>query len=505
MAADADFASKFGLVLKAFNLSRGRVAQVLGIDKSVVSRWASGVQAPSDHNLSLLTEAIARHKADFRRVDWDLAPAALAARLGLDPQASAADASAAAMPALKEPKLTPPDKPSIAVLPFQNMSGDREQEYFADGVVEEIITALSRFKSLFVIARNSSFTYKGKAVDIKLVGRDLGVRYVLEGSIRKAGGRVRLTAQLIDAESGAHLWADRFESPLEDIFELQDQLTASVVGAIAPKLDRAEMERARRKPVENLDAYDCFLRGMAHTYEQTRESFEEALRLFYRAIELDSGFSTPYGMAARCYGYRKTQGWMVDKDREQTEVRRLALRVSQIGADDALALCWAGQALAFVCFDHDRGAALVDQALALNPNLAIGWINRAAVSMYAGEHEAAREQIVHALRLSPLDPETPRSEGIVAATYFYQGRYEESLQWAARALGRWPDWMTALRTSAVANALAGNVDQARQLMAQMLQIDPAMRLSNVVESLPFRRPQDIERMLSALRIAGLPE
>ena len=183
-----------------------------------------------------------------------------------------------------------PNKPSIAVLPFENLSGDREQEYFADGMVEEIITALSRFRGLFVIARNSSFAYKGRAVDVKQVGRELGVRYILEGSVRKAGSRVRITGQLIDTSTGAHLWADRFDGALEDIFDLQDQVTASVVGAIAPKLEQAEIERSKRKPTENLDAYDYYLRGMAGLHQWTREGNDEALSHFYRAIELDPEF-----------------------------------------------------------------------------------------------------------------------------------------------------------------------------------------------------------------------
>ena len=201
------------------------------------------------------------------------------------------------------------------------MSGDPEQEYFADGIVEDIITALSRFKSLFVIARNSTFAYKGKSLDIRQVGRELGVRYVLEGSVRKAGGRVRITGQLIDSATGAHLWADRFEGSLDDIFELQDQVTASVVGAIAPKLDEAEIERARRKPVGILMPTTCFLRGLAVGYVWTRDSVEEALRLFYRAIELDPDFSAPYGLAARCYVIRKSQGWVVDQAWEKPEIR----------------------------------------------------------------------------------------------------------------------------------------------------------------------------------------
>src|SRR5260221_703033 len=223
---------------------------------------------------------------------------------------------------LERPALPLPDKPSIAVLPFTNMSGDPEQEYFSDGVVEDIITALSRVRWLFVIARNSSFTYKGRAVDIKQVGRELGVRYVLEGSVRRATNRMRITGQLIDASSGAHLWADRFDGGLVDVFDLQDQVAASVVGAIAPKLEQAEIERAKRKPTESLDAYDYYLRGIASfhaVFHGTKEAVSEALRLFYRAIELDPDFASAYGMAAWCYVLRKNYGWITDDAQESVE------------------------------------------------------------------------------------------------------------------------------------------------------------------------------------------
>jgi TolB-like protein len=210
---------------------------------------------------------------------------------------------------LARPSLSLPDKPSIAVLPFQNMSEDAEQEYFADGMVEEIITALSRIRWLFVIARNSTFIYKGRPVDVKQIGRELGVRYVLEGSVRKAGNKVRITGQLIDSTLGSHLWADRFDGSLENVFDLQDQVTASVIAAIAPKLEQAEIERSRRKPTESLDAYDYYLRGLAAAHQWTKPASIEALAHFYRAVELDPGFASAYGMAARCYSMRKVGGW----------------------------------------------------------------------------------------------------------------------------------------------------------------------------------------------------
>jgi TolB-like protein len=267
----------------------------------------------------------------------------------------------------------PPDKPSIAVLPFQNMSGDTDQDYFADGMVEDIIGALSRMRWLFVIARNSSFTYKGRTVDVKQVGRELGVRYALEGSVRKSANRVRITGQLIDAATGVHLSAERFDGDLEDIFDLQDRITASVVGAIAPKLEKAEIERARRKPTESLDAYDYFLRAMAKFYQWSRGSNDEAMQLFYKAIEIDCEFATAHAMAAWCYAWRKINGWMTDPAQEIAEGARLAWRAVELGKDDAVALARAGHALALLIGDLDSGAAYIDRALVLDPNLACGW------------------------------------------------------------------------------------------------------------------------------------
>jgi TolB-like protein len=271
------------------------------------------------------------------------------------------------------PVLILPDSPSIAALPFENWSGDPEQEYFADGVVEDIITALSRIHWLFVIARNSSFTYKGRAVDVKQVGRELGVRYVLEGSVRKATNRVRITGQLIEAATGVHLWADRFEGTLDDIFELQDQVATSVVGAIAPQLERAEIARAMRKPTESLDAYDYYLRGMANFHRGTRQAISEALPLFHRSIDLDPDFASAYGMAAACHYWRKMNNWTSDRAQEFAEGARLANRAVELGASDAVALSRGGHAYAHFGGDLDRGVAAVDRALVLNPNLSTAW------------------------------------------------------------------------------------------------------------------------------------
>lgn len=251
-----------------------------------------------------------------------------------------------------------PDKPSIAVLPFTNLSSDPEQEYFADGMVDDIITALSQFKALFVIARNSSFTYKGRAVDVKQVGRELGVRYVLEGSVRKAANRVRITGQLVDTATGAHLWADRFDGGLSDVFDLQDQVTESVVGAIAPAVEKAEIEHAKRKPTESLDAYAIYLRGLAKFYQvASRQANEEALRLFDRAIELDPDFASAYGRAAHCYAIARANGWIAVTPKEIAEVTRLAQRAVELGKDDAITLASGGWALAVVVRDLEMGLA----------------------------------------------------------------------------------------------------------------------------------------------------
>jgi TolB-like protein len=411
----------------------------------------------------------------------------------------------AAAPAATPPAtpLAQPDRPSIAVLPFENMSGDPEQQYFADGMVEDIITALSRFKSLFVIARNSSFTYKGKAVDIKQVGRGLGVRYVLEGSVQKAAGRLRITGQLIDVETQTNIWVDQFDGSLEDVFTLQDQVATSVVARIAPRVGRAEIERAMRKPVNNPDAYDCYLRALAAAAEDTRESSQEALRLCARAITLDPGFAAPYGLAANCYATRRLNYWTNDANAEAAETRRLVSHVSKIGGDDALALSRAGWSLATVCNDVEDGAALIDVGLSYNPNLASAWTNRGMVSVFLGHHEAALDQLQRARRLSPIGKATNRSDVMTAYAHFFMGDNGEALNWASKVLRKEPNMPAALRAAAMANALAGNIDEARKLVVRLRQIFPAGRLINWRELL--RRPEDVERTANAMRLAGLRE
>jgi TolB-like protein/tetratricopeptide (TPR) repeat protein len=401
------------------------------------------------------------------------------------------------------PALSLPDKPSIAVLPFTNMSDDPQQEYFADGIVEEIITALSRLRWLFVIAHNSSFTYKGRPVDVKQVGRELGVRYVLEGSVRKSANRVRIIGRLIDASTGAHIWADRFDGAIEDIFDLQDQVTASVVGAIAPKMEQHEIERARRKPTENLDAYDYYLQGVAKVHQATKHANDDALQLFYRAIELDPNFASAHGMAAWCFAWRKNNGWMVDCAKEIAETARLALQAVELGQDDAVALSTAGFALALVVGEVEEGAAFIERALVLNPNLAVGWLLCGWVNIFLGEPEVTIKCATRAIRLSPLDPFTSLAFTQIGAGHFYAGRYDEASSWAEKGL-RQANTARAARMAAASNALAGRLEQAQKAIARLRQIDPTFRVSDL-RQFPFRRPEDLARYEEGLRKAGLPD
>ncbi len=401
--------------------------------------------------------------------------------------------------------LSLPDKPSIAVLPFLNLSGDPEQEYFADGVVEDIISALSRIGWLFVIARNSSFTYKGRAVDMKQVGRELGVRYALEGSVRRATSRVRVTAQLIDATTAAHVWADRFEGTLEDIFEVQDQVAASVVGAISPQLERAEIERAKRKPTDSLDAYDYYLRGMAGVHRGSREAVNDALPLFYKAAEIDPNFAAAYAMAAWCHIWRKVNGWMTDRPQEIAEGIRLAHLALELGADDAVALARSGGALCHLVGDLDGSMALIDRALALNPNLAAAWYMGGFVRICRGEPDDAIEWFARVMRLSPLDPEMFRVEAGMALAHLLAGRFDTASSWAEKAFRHLPSFLVPASIIASSHALAGRTDHARQAMRHLRQLDPMLRISNLKDWLPLRRAEDLDRFKDGLRRAGLPE
>jgi TolB-like protein/tetratricopeptide (TPR) repeat protein len=424
----------------------------------------------------------------FKNIDWPVR--VYLARMGSVPAKAA---------------LALPDKPSIAVLPFQNLSGDPEQEYFADGMVEEIITALSRIRWLFVIARNSSFTYKGRAVHVKQVGRELGVRYILEGSVRKAVNKVRITGQLIDVSTGAHIWADRFEGELTSIFDLQDQVTASVVGAIEPQLEQAEIERAKRKPTESLDAYDHYLRGLAGVHQWTREGNDEALGHFKRAVELDPNFATAYGMAARCYSQRIGFAWVIDRSQEVADAERLARRAGELGKEDAIALCTAGNALVIFVGDINDGAALIGRALKLNPNLAFAWMSSGFAKIQLGDREAAIEHVTHAMRLSPQDPQMFAMEIVIAVAHLFAGRAEEAFVWAEKAIQERPNFFVGQCIVAASGALAGKLPGAERALERARRLNPALRISNLKDLQPFRRPEHLIKLAEGLRIVGLPE
>jgi adenylate cyclase len=397
-----------------------------------------------------------------------------------------------------------PDKPSIAVLPFQNMSGDPEQEYFVDGLVEEIITGLSRSKAIFVIARNSSFTYKGRAVDVRQIGRELGVRYVLEGSVRKAGDRLRITGQLIEAENGVHLWADRFDGGLADIFDLQDQITAQVIGAIAPRVEQAEIERARRKTA-NLDAYDYYLRAWAAIYRFSSEGSQEALVLLEKAIALDPDFAIAYATAAVCYFIRRAFSWSTDPAHEAAEAERLARRAMELDSSDARVLTFYAQTLIYNVGRLDEAVACLDQAIRADPNYANAWMWRGNTRSYLGDAERAIEDLQQALRLSPLDSTLWIAQTGMANAHFLRGRYEEALSWVSAALRQHPHSLSGLRVAIAANALAGHLDAARQLVDRYRELDPTARLAKMREWWWFRGGEDVEKYLRGFRLAGMPE
>lgn len=399
-------------------------------------------------------------------------------------------------------------KPSIAVLPFQNLNDDPEQEYFADGLVEDITMALSRFRWLVVVDRSSSFAYKGRAVDVKQLGRELGVRYVLEGSVRKAGNRIRIAGQLIDAETGAHLWADRIEGTLLDVFDLQDYVTSGVVSAITPKLQIAAIKRAKHKPTKNLDAYDYYLRGLARSHRWTNKGLagnDEALELFRKAIALDTNLASAYGMAAWCYVVRKARGWMIERTQESAEAKRLAWKAVQLGGDDAVALGLGGYALAFVANEFDDATNVIDRALVVNPNLAQAWRLSSWLRVWRGEPDLALDHLAQAERLSPIDQSRFDMLGATAYAHFLAGRYDVALSYADKSVRDNPTFLLSVCSLAACSALAGRPEQARSALVQALECSPNLRASNLKDLISFRGATDLAKFVDGLRKAGLPE
>ena len=395
-----------------------------------------------------------------------------------------------------------PDKPSIAVLPFQNMSGDPEQEYFADGMVEEIITALSRFKWLFVIARNSSFTFKGKAVDIKEVGRRLGVRYVLEGSVRKASGKVRIAGQLIDAITGAHIWADRFERDLTDVFALQDEVTVAVVSAIQPKLLQTEIAMATRRRSENLTAYDFYLRALPQFYLTTPEGLAEAIRLAYRALELDPRFGAVAALAGACHNINVTMGYASDPQFDRKEAIRLLHLALSIDDSDPDTLGMAAMISAFMVGDSESEIEMADRAVALNPNSYLAWRGRGWVYEIAGQPEQAVQSFERAIRMSPVDPTLHTTFVGMGMALIELRRFDEAIVAGKKAQHRTPSYAGAYRCLASAFAHLGRDDEAREAAARVLETDPAFTISAMIAR---SRQAKAKLWIEGLRKAGLPE
>jgi adenylate cyclase len=395
-----------------------------------------------------------------------------------------------------------PDKPSIAVLPFQNMSGDPEQEYFADGMVEEITTALSRFKWLFVIARNSSFTFKGKAVDVKEVGRRLGVRYVLEGSVRKASGKVRITGQLVDAVTGAHIWADRFERDMADVFALQDEVTVAVVSAIQPKLFQTEIAMATRRRPENLTAYDLFLRAMQQFYLSTREGLAEAIRLAHRALELDPQFGLVTALAGVCHMQRVLYGYAVDPQFDRKEAVRLLRLALSIDDGDPDTIAMAAIISAYMVGDCEREIEMANRAVALNPNSFLAWSSRGHVFRIAGLPEEAIRSFERAIRTSPVDPRLHLMFVGMGMAFIELRRFDEAIVAGKKAQRQNPSFPPASFCLASAFAHLGRDGEAREAAARLLETDPAFTIS---ARMGRRRQSHLKLLIEGLRKAGLPE
>jgi adenylate cyclase len=395
-----------------------------------------------------------------------------------------------------------PDKPSIAVLPFENLSGDPEQEYFADGMVEEIVTALSRFKWLFVIARNSSFTFKGRAVDIKEVGRRLGVRYVLEGSVRKAAGKVRITGQLIDAITGAHIWADRFERDLTDVFALQDEVTVAVVSAIQPKLFQTEIAMATRRRAENLTAYDFFLRAMQQYYLATREGLAEAIRLAHRALELEPRFGLVAALGGVCHMNNVLWGHAADPQFDRKEAIRLLHLALSVDDGDPDTLAMAALISAYMVGDCESEIEIADRAVALNPNSFNALHYRGWVYKIAGLPEEAIRSFERAVRMSPVDPRLHLLFAGMGLAFTELRRFDEAIVAGRKAQRQNPSYSASYRCLASAFAHLGRDAEAREAAARLLETDPTFTISALIARGGY---SNAKLLIEGLRKAGLPE
>jgi TolB-like protein/class 3 adenylate cyclase len=432
-------------------------------------------------------------------------------RVGWDPEdwkvlaPSTTELSVSAVPPQTEVPLTMTDRPSIAVLPFQNLSGDPEQEYFVDGLVEDIIAALSHVPGFFVVARNSSFTYKGHAVDVRQVGRELGVRYVLEGSVRKSGRRLRIAGQLIDTSNGNHIWAERYDGALEDVFDLQDKISSRVVAVIEPKVQWAEIARTKARSTDSLTAYELYLRALALHHESKEETSSHALALLDRAVTIDPCFSSAYGLMANLRWTRLVQNWG-SADEDSVKGYEAATLAIETGKDDPDALARGALGIALLGGKIDESLAYIERALALNPNSLLAWRFGGWVCKNAGQHEKAIERFERAMQLSPMDAKAFDIYSGIAQPYFFMCRYEEALAWAKKALQERPKHPQALLMAIVASAMAGRTtEETEELIQRLLLVVPGYSVSTHARRMGISRQVDRDLYESALRLAGLPE
>ncbi len=399
-------------------------------------------------------------------------------------------------------RLGMPDEPSIAVLPFQNMIGDPEQDYFADGMVEDIITGLSRIKWLFVIARNSTFAYKGRAIDVKQVGRELGVRYVLEGSVRKSADRVRITGQLIDAVNGAHVWAQRFDGKADDIFALQDEITLSVVGAIEPSRRLAEVERVKRKRPDSLDAYDLVLQAQPDVFSGMPDRATKALVLLERALALNSTYALAHAFASISYHNRFLRAGLHEEDKSAS-IHHAQAAIAN-GQDDALALTLAGFSMGMDAHDRDAAFAAFEAALALSPSSALTYYCGSAILGWGGEVERAIEWAERAIRLSPFDPWRFAAHHSLTLGHFHRRRYQEAADSAYKAVQANPGHSISHMLLAAPLVKLGRMEEAKAAAARVLELQPTFRYSKQFSGVNCAPPLAAS-LSDALRATGLPE
>jgi TolB-like protein len=398
-----------------------------------------------------------------------------------------------------------PDNPSIAVLPFTNLSGDPEQEYFADAMAEEITIALGRVPRLFVIASSSAFTYKGRLVDTKQIAAELGVRYVLRGSVRRSHNRVRIIVELDDAPSGSQIWAERLDGTLDNVFELQDRVAAAVSARIAPRIRLADLELARRKPTHSATAYDLYLRALPPIRDSHAQN-EDSLQLLNQAIELDPSFSAAYGLAAFCYHVQAAFGWLAPSDPRRKEGLRLAHLAAQTGENDPEALWMAGRAFELLAGEVEHGLALVEKSLAINPNSANAWWASGMTHALLGHTETALEHLGRARQLNPLDPSGHTHWVGMTLAHFFGGNYDEAKVAVDKALAQWPASPAALRHKAAVCGLLGRIDEGRRCAQQYIAVSPASSLTAVSQQLDLQmrgNPHGRDKYIEGLRLSGL--